>query len=149
MLQRSRRAGVSLKAKATQRPGELGRQARIKNMAISETDIKRLWGKAAGLCSHPECNTDCLPFLDLDDPTVVGEMAHVIARKEKGPRGRAGGGDDTYANLIYCSARHITRSSIRRLKESFRQICSSNGKLITNARLKGHSRHHCFQIALV
>ena len=77
-------------------------------MAISETDIKRLWGKAAGLCSHPDCNTDCLPFLDLDDPTVVGEMAHVIAKKQKGPRGKAGGGDDTYANLILLCPTHHT-----------------------------------------
>ena len=77
-------------------------------MPISETDIKRLWGKSAGLCSHPECNTDCLPFLDLDNPTIVGEMAHVIARKEKGARGRAGGGDDTYANLILLCPTHHT-----------------------------------------
>ena len=77
-------------------------------MAISEPDVKRLWGKAAGLCSHPDCNTDCLPFLDLDKPTVVGEMAHVIANKEKGPRGRTGGGDDTYANLILLCPTHHT-----------------------------------------
>lgn len=77
-------------------------------MAIAEADIKRLWGKAAGICSHPECNTDCLPFLDLDDPTVVGEMAHVIAKKETGPRGRPGGGDDTYANLILLCPTHHT-----------------------------------------
>jgi HNH endonuclease len=77
-------------------------------MAISEPDIKRLWGKAAGLCSHPDCNTDCLPFLDLDAPTVVGEMAHVIAKKENGPRGRTGGGDDTYANLILLCPTHHT-----------------------------------------
>lgn len=30
----------------------------------------------------------------------VGEMAHVIAKKPRGPRGRPEGGDDTYANLI-------------------------------------------------
>ena len=77
-------------------------------MAISEPDVKRLWGKAAGLCSHPDCNNDCLPFLDLDEPTVVGEMAHVIAKKEKGPRGRPGGGDDTYANLILLCPTHHT-----------------------------------------
>ena len=89
------------------RLGDHGRYA-TKHMAISEPDIKRLWGKAAGLCSHPDCNTDCLPFLDLDSPTVVGEMAHVIAKKEKGPRGRKGGGDDTYANLILLCPTHHT-----------------------------------------
>lgn len=30
----------------------------------------------------------------------VGEMAHIIAKSAGGPRGRAGGGPDTYDNLI-------------------------------------------------
>jgi len=89
------------------RLGDLVRYATIR-MSISEPDIKRLWGKAAGLCSHPGCTTDCLPFLDLGSPTVVGEMAHVIAKKEKGPRGREGGGDDSYENLILLCPTHHT-----------------------------------------
>ena len=35
-------------------------------------------------------------------------MAHVIAKMEKGPRGRKGGGDDTYANLILLCPTHHT-----------------------------------------
>jgi hypothetical protein len=77
-------------------------------MAISEADIKRLWGKAAGICSSPGCNVNCLQFLDCDAPTVVGEMAHVIAKKESGPRGRPGGGGDTYSNLILLCPTHHT-----------------------------------------
>lgn len=77
-------------------------------MAISEPDIKRLWGKAAGRCSHPTCRIDCLPFLDLDDPTIVGEMAHVIARSSDGPRGGSDPGDDSYANLILLCPTHHT-----------------------------------------
>lgn len=69
-------------------------------MTISSTNIKRLWGKAAGRCSHPSCNSDCLPFLDHGNPTVVGEMAHVIAHSTRGPRGASAPGEDSYANLI-------------------------------------------------
>jgi hypothetical protein len=77
-------------------------------MAISEVDVKRLWGKAAGRCSFPACNVDCLPFLDLDAPTVVGEMAHVIAQSSGGPRGGAAAGADAYANLILLCPTHHT-----------------------------------------
>jgi hypothetical protein len=56
-------------------------------MAISDVDIKKLWGLAAGYCSMPGCEEDCVKFLDPDDPTIIGEMAHVIAEKPKGPRG--------------------------------------------------------------
>ncbi len=75
-------------------------------MSISNTDIKRLWGKAAGRCSFPACDIDCLPFLDRDYPTTVGEMAHVIARSSDGPRGRSTSGADSYTNLILLCPTH-------------------------------------------
>lgn len=77
-------------------------------MAISEADIKRLWGKAAGTCSYPACGVDCLPFLNLDDPTIVGEMAHVIARSIDGPRRGSTRGGDSYSNLILLCPTHHT-----------------------------------------
>ena len=66
----------------------------------SELDIKRLWGLAAGMCSKPGCGVDCIPHLVAGDPTIIGEMAHVIARKPSGPRGSPQGGSDSYENLI-------------------------------------------------
>ena len=77
-------------------------------MAISEKDLKKLWGLAGGICSHPQCNCDCIPFLDESDPTVIGEMAHVIAKSAAGPRADGVGGDDTYANLILLCPTHHT-----------------------------------------
>ncbi|MES1213489.1 MAG: HNH endonuclease signature motif containing protein [Singulisphaera sp.] len=77
-------------------------------MSIQEADIKRLWGKAAGRCSHPQCGTDCLPFLTVERPTVVGEMAHVIAKSTGGPRGSDTAGSDAYANLILLCPTHHT-----------------------------------------
>ena len=76
-------------------------------MAVSPKDIKKLWGLAAGRCSRPGCNELCIRFL-ADDPTVIGEMAHVIARRPNGPRGNATGGDDTYENLILLCPTHHT-----------------------------------------
>ena len=77
-------------------------------MAISEKDLKRLWGLSGGRCAYPACNCDCLPFLGETDPTVIGEMAHVIAKKPSGPRGDGTGGDDTYENLVLLCPTHHT-----------------------------------------
>lgn len=77
-------------------------------MGLSEKDIKKLWGLAAGRCSFPNCNIDCLIFIDDNDPTVIGEMAHVIAKKAKGPRGVPEGGNDTYENTILLCPTHHT-----------------------------------------
>src|SRR5215213_839921 len=75
-------------------------------MAITEKDIKLLWGGAAGICSKPGCGEDCIKFVDVADPTLIGEMAHVIARKPKGPRGHAKGGTDHYSNLVLLCPTH-------------------------------------------
>lgn len=69
-------------------------------MSVSTKDLKKLWGMAAGRCSKPGCAVECIRFLDAGDPTVIGEMAHIIANKPDGPRGQPEGGEDTYENLI-------------------------------------------------
>jgi hypothetical protein len=56
-------------------------------MAILQSDIRRLWGAAAAICSKPGCNEPLLPILEKEGATVLGEMAHVIAASAKGPRG--------------------------------------------------------------
>lgn len=68
-------------------------------MAISESDIKLLWGKAAGICSNPSCKED-LTALSESKSYNIGEMAHIVAKSEGGPRGVPGGGSDEYSNLI-------------------------------------------------
>jgi len=80
----------------------------FKSMAISEIDIKKLWGLAAGRCSKPGCMVECVKFLDAINPTIIGEMAHVIAKKPNGPRGIPEGGDDSYENLILLCPTHHT-----------------------------------------
>ena len=76
-------------------------------MAITEKDIKKLWGLAAGRCSRPGCDESCIKFLS-SDPTIIGEMAHVVAHSPIGPRASATGGADTYDNLILLCPTHHT-----------------------------------------
>lgn len=79
------------------------------DMSIGDKDLKKLWGLAAGRCSFPKCGKDCIPFLDGDSPTIIGEMAHIIAKKPDGPRGLPSGGEDKYENLILlCPTHHTT-----------------------------------------
>jgi hypothetical protein len=66
---------------------------------ISPKDIKKLWGLSAGVCAAPGCGVSCIQFLG-GDATVIGEMAHVIAKRAGGPRGITEGGEDTYENTI-------------------------------------------------
>ena len=82
-------------------------------MPISDNDVKLLWGRAAGICSNPTCRADLTVLLDKSNNYNIGEMAHVIAKSENGPRGAEGEGSDTYENLILlCPTchRHIDKS---------------------------------------
>ena len=82
-------------------------------MAISNGDAKLLWGRAAGICSNPQCRADLTAVLEETRRYNVGEMAHIIARTEEGPRGTTGGGADIYENLVLlCPTchRHIDKS---------------------------------------
>jgi HNH endonuclease len=69
-------------------------------MAISEVDSKLLWGRAAGLCSNPQCKKDLTVILAERGSYNIGEMAYIIARSVDDPRGRTQPGADTYDNLI-------------------------------------------------
>lgn len=75
-------------------------------MSLTKKEVKKLWGLAAGRCSFPGCNTNCLACVENNNPTVIGEMAHVIAKQLKGPRGVPEGGEDTYENMILLCPTH-------------------------------------------
>jgi hypothetical protein len=69
-------------------------------MAISDSDYKLLWGRAAGICSNPECREDLTVILEKGKSYNVGEMAHMIAKSADGPRGSGSKEDNSYDNLI-------------------------------------------------
>lgn len=52
-----------------------------------QRDVKLLFGWAAGLCAYPGCTTGCLREpTAVDDPAVIGKIAHMVAHGDKGPR---------------------------------------------------------------
>lgn len=77
-------------------------------MAISNKNIKLLWGKAAGHCSAPRCREDLTRYLAKSGDTVLGEMAHVIGRKPGAARSDGAIVDDSYDNLILLCTNHHT-----------------------------------------
>ncbi len=80
-------------------------------MALSDVDIKILWSRAAGLCSFPDCREILIRFSKTDRGFYqIGEMAHLVARSIKGPRGigpLADDARDSYENhILLCSTCH-------------------------------------------
>lgn len=85
-------------------------------MTLSSKDRKVLWGRAANVCSFPQCRQP-LTVDQVDAttsetfPTVVGEEAHIRSRRVNGPRYDAKYPKnklDTYENSILMCAVHHT-----------------------------------------
>ena len=78
-------------------------------MAISQRDVKILWGRAAGRCSAPDCHEDLMPYLARSRRVILGEMAHVIGRQKGAARSKEQVGvDDDYNNLVLLCPTHHT-----------------------------------------
>lgn len=79
-------------------------------MTISTKTAKMLWGKAAARCSMPECRKLLvIDETETDDPALIGDMAHMVAESEDGPRGDSSLTQeerDRYANLILLCKNH-------------------------------------------
>ena len=75
-------------------------------------DLQLLWARAAGMCSHPDCKKRLIvKATGKDEASTIGEAAHIVARMEGGPRGRADISAeelDRYGNLILLCANHHT-----------------------------------------
>jgi len=71
-------------------------------MAIKQTDIKKLFSRSAGQCNI--CKLDVA-----EGDVVIGQMAHMIAKSPRGPRGNENTHrNDLYDNLILlCPNHHI------------------------------------------
>lgn len=79
-------------------------------MSVSEKTKIMLWGRSVYRCNYPDCR--CRLFVDetrTDDPTLIGEICHIVARQEAGPRGESTlttEQRDRYANLILLCRNH-------------------------------------------
>jgi hypothetical protein len=80
-------------------------------MGISLKTHKMLWGRSGNMCAFPDCKKILVVDETLtDDPSVIGEEAHIVAQKKDGPRGLSEltpEQRDKYDNLILlCSIHH-------------------------------------------
>jgi hypothetical protein len=108
-------------------------------MNLADKDLKMLWGLSAGICSFPGCGEDCIPFVDPKDPTILGEMAHVIAKSPNGPRGSPSGGSDSYENLILlCPTHHrlVDKAPAGKFPESTLHSWKADHEASVRARLQ-------------
>jgi hypothetical protein len=68
----------------------VGALARIKaktSRNYGDRTLKLLWGRAAGRCAMPECRVELFAeATDYDPIVVIGEIAHVAAAADDGPR---------------------------------------------------------------
>ena len=70
-----------------------------------------LWGRSGNMCAFPECRKALVVDETLtDDPSIIGEEAHIVAQNNNGPRGKSELTLDQrnkYDNLILlCSIHH-------------------------------------------
>ena len=80
-------------------------------MAISLKTIKLLWGRAGNRCVICRRELSIDPLAAGDDESIIGDMAHIIARKEGFTRGDYDALSeqqrDSYTNLILlCKVHH-------------------------------------------
>ena len=77
-------------------------------MAISDRTRKILWGRAGGRCSI--CRKLLVtPGTETDDPSVIGQEAHIISERPNGPRHQDLADYDVYDNLILLDGDHHKR----------------------------------------
>lgn len=106
-----------------------------------------LWGRSASICSMPNCRKYLVSDeSETDDPTLIGEECHIVARKNDGPRGESElttDQRDEYENLILmCASCHkiiddqVSLYSIDNLKRiKSEHISWVNSKLSQSERL--------------
>ena len=52
-----------------------------------QRDIKLLFALSAGRCAFPNCKIPCIAEgTELDDASVLGKIAHIVAHSDHGPR---------------------------------------------------------------
>jgi hypothetical protein len=81
---------------------------------VTEKTAKIVWSKSGGMCAYPECRKMLIVAApeDSSDPyALTGQMAHIVAHSDKGPRGGLaffGSDRDGPENLILlCTEHHI------------------------------------------
>lgn len=79
-------------------------------VSVSAKTRKMLWGRAASRCSLPTCRIPLVEDIsETDDPSLIGEECHIVAKEEHGPREKSTltvEQRDKYSNLILMCCNH-------------------------------------------
>ena len=119
-------------------------------------DLKILLLRSGGFCAFPTCPTHLVaPETSEDSPVILGEIAHIIARSSKGPRGSSALSKeelDKYENLILlCRDHHkvidsqpntFTSRVLKEMKMSHeRKMVKENSGQVSDIQLKKEKVH--------
>ena len=78
--------------------------------SYKQKDLENLFGLAAGRCSFPDCRDKLIHWSGTpDDPVVLGQIGHIVASSDKGPRADPSMPDkdrNLYSNLILLCSKH-------------------------------------------
>jgi hypothetical protein len=100
--------------------------------AIPERVRRALYGLSLGRCYAPECDQPVI-VIEGGEPVFVGEVAHIVAAVESGPRGKVNLSDrDAFENLILLCGRHHKIIDDFAPGTAIRSRCCMSGRL--NAR---------------
>jgi hypothetical protein len=72
----------------------------------TEKTIKRLFAMSGNMCAFPDC---CLPIVESDGETISGEICHIKAKNEGGPRYESAQSEEErhgFDNLVLMCGRH-------------------------------------------
>lgn len=79
-------------------------------MSITLKTRKMLWGRSGNRCAIPTCRKPLVEDeSETDNPSIVGDESHIVAKEENGPRGKselAPEERDKYDNLILLCKEH-------------------------------------------
>lgn len=86
------------------------RGVRFSVASFTQKTIKMVWGRAAGMCSMPDCRVRLvLDETETDNPALVGEIAHIVGEKETAARGASAmtlEQRNLYGNLLLLCGHH-------------------------------------------
>ena len=78
--------------------------------SYTDRDLKLLFGRSGMFCAFPKCRALLIePRTNVDDEVVIGQIAHIVAHADAGPRADAGfpaTDRDRYPNLILLCPNH-------------------------------------------
>ncbi len=93
-------------------PGEPPAKPTTPARKYSPKTLKILFALSGNKCAHPDCNAPVITNATLDSPDlVVGQISHIYAHSDKGPRGKPGITERERSQadnlMLFCPTHHV------------------------------------------